>query len=412
MKPATDRAACAALDAADPLRRYRERFVLPEGVIYLDGNSLGALPRSTAARLARTAEREWGADLVGSWNTAGWIDLPARVAARVAPLIGAAPHEVAVADSTSINLFKLAAAALRLQAPRRVILAEAGDFPTDLYMLQGLAELVGAELRALPRDEIEAALGGDVALLALTHVNYRTGEVWDLPALTARAHAAGALTLWDLSHSAGVFELDLSGAGADLAVGCGYKYLNGGPGAPAYLYVAARHHEAFRSPLQGWLGHARPFAFVEAYEPAPGVLRAQCGTPPILSLAALEEGVATFDGVDLRAVRDKAIGLGDLFLGLIDQRCAEAGFVRACPRDGARRGAQVGLKHPNAWEICRALTERGVIGDFRAPDVVRFGFAPLYVGYADVWDAVDRLAGVMATAAWREPRFAARAAVT
>jgi kynureninase len=407
-----DRAHCEALDAQDPLRAIRDRFDIPEGVIYLDGNSLGAPPRGTAEALDRAVREDWGRGLVRSWNAAGWIDLPERLGGKVARLIGAHADEVIVADSTSVDLFKLAAAALRLKPDRRVIVAEAGDFPTDLYILQGLCELTGAELRMVAPDQVEAALTDDVAALVLTHVNYRTGEIHDMAGLTRAAHDAGALTIWDLSHSAGVLDLDLNAANADLAVGCGYKYLNGGPGAPAYLFVARRWQEQFNQPLTGWMGHARPFAFVDDYAPAPGIVRALCGTPPILSMIALEAGLASFDGVEMAAVRAKAQSLGDLFLALVEQRLADHGFTPACPRDGAQRGGQVSLTHPEAYAICQALIEREVIGDFRAPDAVRFGFAPLYVRHVDVWAAVDRLTGVMAQKAWQAERFRVRAKVT
>jgi kynureninase len=406
------RAACEALDAADPLAPLRDRFLLPEGVIYLDGNSLGAMPRTTAARVARTVETEWGRDLITSWNKAGWIGLPRAVGAKIARLIGADADEVVVCDSTSVDLYKLAAAALTLNAPRKVILAEAGDFPTDLYILQGLAGSVGAELKMVAPEAIEAALDETVAVLVLTETNYRSGEIHDMAGLTAKAHAVGALTVWDLSHSAGVLPVDLNGAEADFAVGCGYKYLNGGPGAPAYVFVARRWHEQFRQPLSGWLGHAKPFSFVDDYTPAPGVDRAQCGTPPVLSLVALDEGLNSFQDVEPKALHEKAGELGDLFIALVEQRLPGHGFDIASPRDWSRRGGQVALRHPDAYAICQALIDRGVIPDFRAPDVVRFGLVPLYVRFADLWDAVEILAEVMQSGAWKEQRFAVRAAVT
>ncbi|HYF23758.1 MAG TPA: kynureninase [Caulobacteraceae bacterium] len=404
---------CAELDAADPLGFARERFSLPAGVIYLDGNSLGALPRATPQRLAEVVAREWGHDLIRSWNTAGWIDLPARVGARIANLIGADADEVVAADSTSVNLFKLASAAVRRNAPRRVVLAEAGDFPTDLYMLQGLeAQLGGAiEFRPLPRQDLIEAIGPEVALVVLTQVNYRTGEVWDMAAVDRRAREAGALTLWDLSHSAGVLDVRLNADGADLAVGCGYKYLNGGPGAPAFLFVAKRLQGDLQTPLSGWMGHAAPFAFADRYEPAAGVRRMLCGTPTILGLAALEEGLKSFDGVSMAEARAKAARLGDLFLERVEARLPGV-FSLGCPRAGARRGGQVSLRHPHGYPIMQALIERGVVGDFRAPDVLRFGFAPLYVRHVDAFDAAERLAEVMESGAWREPRYAEVAAVT
>lgn len=407
----TSLADCEALDAADPLRAVRDRFDIPEGVVYLDGNSLGAPPRGVAERLDRAIREEWGQGLIRSWNKAGWIDLPQRCGAKIARLIGARDDEVIVADSTSVDLFKLASAALAMTG-RRVLVAEAGDFPTDLYILQGLCAQTGAELRMVAPDEIEAALTDEVAALVLTHVNYRTGEIHDMEGLTRAAQAKGALAIWDLSHSAGVLDLDLNAANADLAVGCGYKYLNGGPGAPAYVFVAQRWQEKFTQPLTGWLGHARPFAFIDAYEPAPGIARALCGTPPVLSTIALEAGLASFDGVEMREVRAKARSLGDLFIALVEERLGDHGFELACPRDGARRGGQVSLRHPQAYGVCQALIEREAIPDFRAPDVVRFGLAPLYTRYADVWEAVGRLGAVMAEKAFADKRFQVRSKVT
>ncbi len=405
------RAEALALDASDPLARFGERFSLPAGVIYLDGNSLGPLPRATSARLARVMEVEWGQSLIRSWNEHGWLDLPRRVAVKIAPLIGAGEHEVMVADSTSVNLYKLLSAALELRPGRSVILSSPRNFPSDLYLMQGLARrLGGCELR-LAEDPV-AALDETIAVLALTHVDFRSGELFDLPAVTAAAHAAGALALWDLAHTAGAVPVDLNAAGADLAVGCGYKYLNGGPGAPAFLYVAERHQEQAMSPLAGWLGHAEPFAFDTAYRPAPGIGRFLCGTPPILSLAALDAGLDTFEGVDPAALRAKSMALGDLFVHLIEERCAGLGFAVVSPRDAARRGSQVSLAHPEGYAIVQALIARNVIGDFRTPDVLRFGLAPLYLRYTDVWDAVEALRLVMEGREWERAEHRRRAAVT
>ncbi|HEX3666618.1 MAG TPA: kynureninase [Rhizomicrobium sp.] len=408
------RADCERMDAEDPLAHARARFRIPESVIYLDGNSLGALPRATPARLAELMEQQWGRDLIRSWNAHDWINLPARVGARIAPLIGAESDEVIAADSTSVNLFKLAAAALSAKAPRRVILSERGNFPTDLYVLQGLKALLGdaVELRLVAREEIGAALDETVALLVLTHIHYKTGAPHDMRAVTEAAHRAGALTLWDLSHSAGAVELFLDGDAADFAIGCGYKYLNGGPGAPAFLYVARRHQRNLRQPLSGWMGHEAPFELSDEYRPAQGMLRTLCGTPSVLAMTALAEGVATFDGIAMRDVHAKSKALGNLFLALVDSRCAETGFEIACPRDPAQRGSQVSLRHPQGYAIMQALIAQGVIGDFRAPDILRFGFAPLYTRYADIWTAVDLLSAIMRDESWREPRFQIRAAVT
>jgi kynureninase len=404
------RADIEALDRADPLASLRDRFALPEGLTYLDGNSLGALPKATPSRMREVVERHWGQDLITSWNRHGWVDLPLRVGARIAPLIGADPDEVVVADSISVNLFKLVAAALRLRPERRVVVAERGSFPTDLYMLQGLASLPGRriELRLVEAPEIEAACDRDVALLLHNHVDYRSGRLHDMRHLTAAAHAAGALALFDLAHSAGTMAVDLEGAGVDLAVGCGYKYLNGGPGAPAFVYVARRWQDEMRQPLTGWFGHRRPFAFAPDYEPAPGVRRFLAGTPPILSLAALEVGVEGFAGVDLAAVRAKAMALGDLFIELVESGCPGFGLELASPRAAAERGAQVAFLHPRGYAIVRALIARGVVADFRAPDLLRFGFAPLYVRFVDVFDAVAALAEVLSTGAFERPEFRQR----
>lgn len=398
------------MDAADPLSFARARFTLPDGVIYLDGNSLGALPVSTAPRLAELVATEWGRDLITSWNRHDWIGLPARLGARLAPLVGAEADEVIAADSTSVNLFKLAAGAARLQAPRRTILTEERNFPTDLYVLQGLEDLLGGRiaLRMVARENLVESLDEDVALLMLTHVDFRTGEIHDMKALNDAAHAKGVLTLWDLSHSAGAMEIFLDRDGADFAIGCGYKYLNGGPGAPAWAYVARRHQAALRQPLSGWMGHAAPFDFDTRYRPANGMLRHLSGTPVVLGMAAFEEGLKTFDGIAMADVRAKSQALGDLFLALVEARCP--GFAIACPRKD--RGSQVSLRHDEGYAIMQALIASGVIGDFRAPDFLRFGFAPLYNGYAEVWDAVDRLASIMEEGTWRDPRFRARAAVT
>ncbi|HEX7127952.1 MAG TPA: kynureninase [Thermodesulfobacteriota bacterium] len=404
----------AALDAADPLGRHRARFALPEGVIYLDGNSLGALPRSVPARLARVAEREWGEGLVRSWNTAGWIDLPARVGDRIGRVVGAAPGQVVVADSTSINVFKTLAAAVRMRPERAVVLSERDNFPTDLYVAQGLAELTGGRpaLRLVDRREIPAAIDGDVAVVMLTHVDYRSGAMHDLAAVTRTAHDAGALVLWDLAHSAGVMPLDLDRAEVDLAVGCGYKYLNGGPGAPAFLYVARRHQAAFRQPLAGWMGHEAPFAFETTYRPAPGIRRALCGTPPVLSLAALEAGVDEVLAADLAEVRRKSVRMTGLFRRLVRERCDGLGLAPFGPDDPERCGSQVSLRHAEGYAVVQALAARGVIGDFRAPDILRFGFAPLYLRYVDLWDAVAALHAVLASGEWDRPEYRRRAAVT
>lgn len=398
-------------DAADPLRGFRDRFALPDDVIYLDGNSLGALPRSTPARLQAVATGEWGNGLIRSWNVHDWIGAARRVGASIAPFVGAQAHEVVVADSTSVNLYKLLIAALKAQDGRRTILSEPGNFPTDLYMADGAARTLGdSRVRTVPVEDIVGAIDDDVAVVLLTHVHYKSGAMLDMAAITRAAQAKGALVLWDLSHSVGAVPIDLNGCNADLGVGCGYKYLNGGPGAPAFLFVAERHQATLRSPLSGWMGHATPFAFGDDYAPAGDISRFQCGTPPILALAALEEGIAQFDGVDRGALVAKSRALGDACIALVEARCPDMALIS--PRDATVRGSHVSFRHPDAYAICQALIERGVIGDFRAPDALRLGFAPLYVGFKDVWRAVDILAGVLATCSWDAPRYHARNAVT
>jgi len=408
------RADLALLDAADPLAGTREAFALPPGVIYLDGNSLGPLPRRAVSRIASVVEREWGEGLITSWNRAGWIDLPARIGDKIARLIGARPGEVIAADSTSVNLFKVLAGTLALVPGRRVIVSEPGNFPTDLYVIEGLLRLLGPgyELRLARREEIAAALDEDAALLALTHVDYRSGALHDMAALTRAAHARGALAVWDLSHSAGAMPLDVAACGVDCAVGCGYKYLNGGPGAPAFAYVAERHHAAFRQPLSGWLGHAEPFAFEPAYRPGPGIRRLICGTPPVLSLAALDVGVDLLLDCDLALVRAKSMRLTGLFTDLVEERCRAHDLRLLSPRDPAHRGSQVSFAHPEAYPIMQALIARGVIGDVRAPDVLRFGLAPLHLRHVDVWDAVETLADVLGSRAWDRAEFRTRNVVT
>lgn len=404
------------LDAADPLRGFRERFHLPTGVIYLDGNSLGALPHATGHAQADAVSRQWGEQLIGSWNSAnndgsGWIEAPARIGAAIAPLIGAEPDEVIVTDSVSVNLFKAIVAAAALNPRRSELLTETGNFPTDLYVADGAASVIaGLTVRAVAPDQVEAAIGPDTAILLMTHVHYKSGARRDMAALTTRAQAAGACVVWDLSHSAGAVPLSLSADNVDFAVGCGYKFLNGGPGAPSFIYAAKRHHARMRSPLQGWFGHAAPFAFDDAYDPAPGMARMLCGTPPILSLLALESGVATFDGADMDALFAKSAALFDLFADEVADRVPELTLVS--PRKPALRGSQISFSHPHAYRICQALIAHGVVGDFRAPDILRFGLTPLYTRFDDIWCVADRLADIMDGGRWRDARYAVKAKVT
>jgi len=414
---------CRALDARDPLRPLRDLFTLPEGVIYLDGNSLGPLPRSTPARIAQAVQQEWGEGLIRSWNSAGWHEMPRRLGDKIAPLVGAKPGELVATDSTSINLYKVLSAALSIvtaDSPGRdVVLSERSNFPTDLYIAESLCRERGFRLQLIEADEIAGALRADSAVLMLTHVNYRTGAMHDMQAVTRAAHAAGALAIWDLAHSAGAVEVDLNGAGADFAVGCGYKYLNGGPGAPAFAWVHPRHAERFWQPLAGWWGHAAPFAFTPDYRPAPGIARYLCGTQPILSMTALECGLDVFTEVQplggMAALRRKSLALTDLFIALVEEHCAGHGLGLATPREHTQRGSQVCLtRDTGAYAIVQALIARGVIGDFRAgaPDILRFGFTPLYVGFEDVWHAVDHLRQVLEQHEWERPEFNRAQAVT
>ncbi len=442
---------CLALDAADPLAALREQFDIPPGLIYLDGNSLGVLPRSAAARVQQVLHDEWGRDLIRSWNSAGWIDLPQRVGDKIARLVGAKAGELVVADSTSVNLFKVLSAAsqiVREDAPaRRVIVSERSNFPTDLYIAESVCAELGWELVLLEPDEIGARLGPDVAILMLTHVNYRTGRMHDMRALTVQAHAAGVLAVWDLAHSAGAVPVDLQAANADFAVGCGYKYLNGGPGAPAFVWAHARHADRFQQPLSGWMGHAAPFEFTPGYRPAAGIARYLCGTPPVLSLAALECGVDTVLAAEplggMNALREKSVALTELFAALVEARCDDTRLTVVSPREARDRGSQVCLTHPtHGYAIVQALINRNVVGDFRAGDacagppqerakagdapwgqeqsdraaptgdILRFGFTPLYTRLVDAWDAVEHLRQVMTSEEFLEARFNQRSAVT
>ena len=421
-----------ALDAKDPLAPLREQFVLPPGVIYLDGNSLGVLPKATAARVQQVVTQEWGMDLIRSWNSAGWIDMPQRVGDKIARLVGAAPGELVVADSTSVNLFKVLSAALSITAEdapqRKTILSERSNFPTDLYIAEALCRERGFQLQLAEPDELPGLLNEHTAVLMLTHVNYRSGRMHDMAALTAAAHAAGALTVWDLAHSAGAVPVDLHGADADFAVGCGYKYLNGSPGAPAFVWAHPRHAGRFWQPLAGWMGHAAPFEFTPGYRPAEGISRYLCGTPAVLSLAALECGVDTVLAAEpysqgqggMAALRRKSLALTRLFAEQVQASCPQLTLVS--PGDDARRGSQVCFAHPEiGYPVVQALIARGVIGDFRAGDkshpagamdVLRFGFTPLYLRFVDAWDAAEHLREVLESGEWRRAEFNRRHAVT
>ena len=446
---------CLQRDIQDPLRDLRDAFNIPTGTIYLDGNSLGVMPRSAPARVAQVVTQEWGTDLIQSWNKHGWFQLPGKVGDKIARLIGAGPGEVVATDSTSVNLFKVLSAAMKIAAAdapqRKRIVSERSNFPTDLYIAEALCKQHGMELVLVEPEEIAASLTAEVAILMLTHVNYRTGAMHDMAAVTAAAHAEGILTVWDLAHSAGAVPVDLKGAKADFSVGCGYKYLNGGPGAPAFVWVNPQHADRFWQPLAGWWGHATPFAFTPDYQPAPGITRYQCGTQPMISLAALECGVDTVLAAEalggMAALRSKSLALTDLFIQLVEERCAGHGLGLATPREHAQRGSQVCLTREygphapplrgslppkgdatalgrpgggdsGAYAIVQALIARGVIGDYRAgdggrhKDILRFGFTPLYIGFADVWNAVEHLKQVLESGEWKRPEFNRKHAVT
>jgi kynureninase len=423
---------CQQRDATDPLRSLRSLFSIRPGVIYLDGNSLGVMPRTAAARAAQVITQEWGVGLIRSWNSAGWFTLPQRLGNLIAPLIGAGPDEVVVTDTTSINLYKVLSAALTVAAQdgpqRRVVVSERSNFPTDLYIAEGLCKERGYTLQLVEPEEIVGSLNADVAILMLTHVNYRTGAMHDMAAVTAAAHAAGALVVWDLAHSAGAVPVDLTGAKADFAIGCGYKYLNGGPGAPAFVWVSPQHADRFWQPLSGWWGHAKPFEFTPDYKPASGITRYLCGTQPIVSMSLLECGLDGFNAAQelggMSALRSKSLALTDLYIELVEQRCAGYGLGLATPREHALRGSQVCLTREHAAEgsgafaIVQALISRGVIGDFRAgdggrhKDILRFGFTPLYIGFEDVWNAVEQLRQVLESGEWQQPQFNQKHEVT
>ena len=405
---------CAEQDAKDPLRACRNRFDIPDGVIYMDGNSLGPLPVGVSEHVTKVVDQEWRSGLVKSWNEADWINLPERTAAKIAPLIGAAPHEVTLADSTSVNLFKAAAAACKLNPRRRQILSEPGNFPTDLYMMEGLTNFLSDDYRldTVPRTDIVSAITDETAVVLLTQVHYITADMLDIAAITKAAHAQGALVVWDLSHSTGAVPIDLKAANADLAVGCGYKYLNGGPGAPAFIYVAERHLPKIQQPLSGWFGHQAPFDFIDTYKPDPGIKRMLTGTTGILAASALFKALDAFEGIDMASVRAKSVALTELFMSLAETKLSKFDIKLATPKSSAQRGSHVSLIHDSAYAVMQALIEHGVIGDFRAPNYLRFGITPLYLGYCDIFHAIETLQEIMESGIWRKARFNKKSAVT
>lgn len=390
----------------------RAAFHLPEGVIYLDGNSLGPLPIAAKARALAVLEAEWGDRLIRAWNECDWMTLPGRVGDRIARLIGAPPGSVVTGDTLSIKVFQALSAALALNPARRVVLSDSGNFPTDLYIAEGLLAALGRglELQVVAPEAVADAIDDSVAVLMLTHVDYRTGRLHDMAALTAKAHAAGAITVWDLAHSAGAVPVDLAATRADFAVGCTYKYLNGGPGSPAFIYVAPRHADVAEPILSGWMGHATPFAFDRTYRPAPGIERMRVGTPPILALSILDAALDVWDEVAMEDIRTAAIALSETFLREVEARCPT--LTLASPRESAARGSQLSFRHAHGYAVMQALIAREVIGDFRAPDLLRFGFTPLYLSEADVIDAATILGDILDSGSWDRPEFHARAAVT
>ena len=410
---AVSREACVARDASDPLAGLRDRFVIPQGVIYLDGNSLGPLPRAAVDLFSRTIEQQWGQDLIKSWNSAGWFDMPLRLGDRISALIGASPGQAVVCDTTSINLYKAICAAIGLRPDRDVIVAEAGSFPTDLYIVEGAMKSAGRPMQrrlVSPDSPLEALLDDRVAVVVLSHVDYRTGALLDVAAITKKIHDVGALVVWDLCHSAGVIEFAFDAHQIDFAVGCTYKYLNGGPGSPAFIAVASRHQATASHPLSGWWGHAAPFDFHRDFRPNAGIKRFLCGTQPIISLRGVDAALDALEGVTVAALRQKSLALTELFIGRVSALLPDLEIVT--PRDGALRGSQVAMTFEHGYEIVQAMIERGIIGDFRAPDIMRFGFAPLYLRFADVWDAAEILAECVRAEVWRDPRYGQRSTVT
>lgn len=402
-----------ALDAADPLAHFRDLFQIRDGLIYLDGNSLGLMPKATVDRMAKAVTSEWAEGLITSWLGADWVNAPRRIGNKIASIVGAEPGEVIAADSTSVNIFKALTAAASLNPGRNVLLTETTNFPTDHYIMQGVASFSDRlDARAVAPEDLVDAIDENVAVVLLTQVHYKSGLIRDMAEVTAKAHAKGALIIWDLCHSAGAIPVDLNGANADFAIGCGYKFLNGGPGSPAFLFAAKRHLEKAQPVLSGWFGHAAPFTFEEDYRPNPGIERFLCGTPPILGLTALECGVEIMASADMAQLRAKAVAMGDLFIALMDEMCGDLGFTLISPRDAALRGSQVSYVHEHGYEIVQALKEFDIVGDFRAPDALRFGLTPLYLGYADVYKSVETIRQIVVTGAWDKPEYRQRAAVT
>lgn len=413
LNASSDREQIAELDSSDPLAKWRNHFKLPGGITYFDGMSLGPLTIAASEKISEAVEDQWGRGLIRSWNSAGWINAPERVGTLIAPLLGVMDEEVVVGDSTSVNLFRLLIAAIRLRPDRNVIVIESNNFPTDIYVARGVEKLhPHVELRVVEHADLDAAMDHDVAVCLLTHVDYKTSRVHDMAARTARAHEVGAMMLWDLSHSTGAVPLNLNECQVDLAVGCGYKYLNGGPGAPSFMFVAQRHLATLDQPITAWMGHAEPFEFSMDYEPASGIRQLLSGTPMILSLAALEASLGIWNNVDVRAVRAKTVAMSELMIRLIEQEIHDPELRLASPRDPQQRGGHLAFQHPQGYSVMQALIDRGVIGDFRNPDIMRFGFAPLYMKFADVAKAVSELADILERRIWDQAKYQERSAVT
>ena len=405
-----------SLDDVDPLSEYREEFYLPKNTIYFDGNSLGPVPTKTIENLNKTINEEWGRDLINSWNKADWINLPQTLGNKIAPLLGAKSGEVVVVDSTSVNLFKVLTSALRLNNNRKKIVSESTNFPSDLYILEGVNGMLSNQYECLLIEDddidIEEYIDSSIAVVMLSHINYKTGRISNMKKITDYAHKKGALVVWDLSHSVGVIPMDLHNIGVDFAVGCTYKHLNGGPGAPGFLYVHSDLIEKVSQPLSGWLGHSDPFAFDRKYVPANNINKFICGTPSILSYKAVESGLDVFDGISMEQVRKKSTQLSELFIELIEQECGEFGFKLFSPNDASQRGSQISYRHKNAYPIMQSLISRGIIGDYREPNILRFGISPLYMRYEDVWSAIMCLKNIMQANEWDSSNFKIRNYVT
>jgi len=405
-----------SFDDTDPLAAQAKKFKLPDNLIYLDGNSLGAMPKTVPAYVEDALLDGWATQLITSWNNKGWHNLPFTLADRLAPMMGAKKGEVLLVDSTSLNLFKTLVAALKMRPDRSIVISEKSNFPSDIHIVQGVLDNFfpekKLELSSAGDEEIISLIDNETAVVTLTHVDYKTGEIRNMEKITKAAHKFGALVIWDLSHSLGALPLDLNDCDVDFAIGCTYKYLNGGHGAPAYLFVAEKHLKHAKNTLTGWMGHASPFGFDINYEPAETIEKFRCGTPAILSYLALEKSLDIFETINMQELREKSQNLSQLFIKLIEQKCANFDLKLISPRNPEMRGSQISLTHSNSWEIMQALIDHNVIGDFRAPNIIRFGFTPLYTSYKNVWNAVTILQDIIKADIWKDPKYAVRKLVT